>query len=75
MSVYRRWVRSLTEPYQLAVIDIYSVLDAYPVPNAAAGHACKKLLMAGERGSKNKMTDLREALAAVQRAIELEESK
>ena len=66
MNKYQRKVPSTT-------IDIYDVLNAYRVTYPATQHAIKKLLQPGERGHKDKLTDLREALASVERAIQLEE--
>ena len=54
------------------VIDIYDVMDMYDVASQPVGHAIKKLLMSGQRGYKDKVQDLEEALQAIQRAIELE---
>ena len=55
--------------------DVYDVLVAWDVRNPAVQHAIKKLLQPGERGYKDMMTDLLEALASVERAIELESNK
>ena len=63
---YQRTVPSTT-------IDVYDVLTAYNVTNPATQHAIKKLLQPGNRGHKDKLTDLREALASIQRAIQIEE--
>lgn len=68
MGVYGRSVRS-------EVIDVYDVLVAFDVTNPATAHAVKKLLAPGQRGHKDTITDLREAMASVQRAIEIEEEK
>lgn len=38
------------------------------------GHAIKKLLCAGARGSKDREKDLNEAVASIQRALELEQT-
>jgi len=54
-------------------IDVYDVLDAWEVTCPAIQHAIKKLLMPGQRGSKDKLQDLKEAEQAIKRAIELEE--
>lgn len=40
------------------------------VESHAIGHAVKKLLMAGQRGAKDRATDLEEAITAIQRAME-----
>lgn len=52
-------------------IDVYQVLVAFGVTCPATGHAVKKLLMAGKRGHKDRVTDLQEAAEAVGRAVEL----
>ena len=66
MNKYQRQVPSTT-------IDIYDILNAYQVTCPATQHAIKKLLQPGERGHKDKLTDLREALASVERAIQMAE--
>lgn len=66
MNKYQRHVPSTT-------IDIYDVLKAWGVTCPAIQHAIKTLLQPGERGHKDKLTDLREALASVERAIQMEE--
>lgn len=63
---YQRTVPSTT-------IDVYDVLHAYNVTNPATQHAVKKLLQPGNRGHKDTLTDLREALASIRRAIQIEE--
>lgn len=62
---YQRTVPSTT-------IDVYDVLTAYSVTNPATQHAIKKLLQPGNRGHKDTLTDLREALASIRRAIQIE---
>ena len=54
------------------VVDVYDVLMAFNVTNPATQHAIKKLLMPGNRGHKDKITDLKEAYQSIARAIELE---
>jgi hypothetical protein len=54
-------------------VDVYAILDAYPTGNDAISHAVKKLLMPGQRGKGTRIDDLVGAIAAIQRAIELEE--
>jgi hypothetical protein len=54
------------------VVDVYDVLMAFGVTNPATQHAIKKLLMPGNRGHKDKLTDLKEAHQSIARAIELE---
>lgn len=54
------------------IVDVYDVLKAFDVTCPATAHAIKKLLMPGERGAKDKLTDLIEAARSIDRAIELE---
>lgn len=54
------------------IVDVYDVLMAFNVTNPATQHAIKKLLMPGNRGNKDKLTDLKEAYQSIARAIELE---
>ena len=61
MSKYTRVIRG-------EEIDVYDILEAYKV-NHPIGHAIKKLLMAGDRGSKSKLQDLLEARESLDRAI------
>ena len=52
-------------------VDVYDTLTAFNVTCPAIAHAIKKLLAPGERGTKDKLTDLKEALASIERAIEI----
>ena len=52
-------------------VDVYDVLVAWNVTCPATQHAIKKLLMPGQRGSKDKLQDLEEAGQAIKRAKEL----
>lgn len=54
------------------VVDVYDVLMAFNVTNPATQHAIKKLLMPGNRGHKDRLTDLKEAYQSIARAVELE---
>ena len=62
---YRKKMKSTT-------IDVYDILKAYEVTCPAIAHAVKKLLVAGQRGNKNTLTDLSEAHWQIERAIQLE---
>ncbi|WP_206604067.1 hypothetical protein, partial [Chimaeribacter californicus] len=64
-SRYHRWIKGV-------VLDVYDFLGAYAVTCGACQHAIKKLLMPGQRGHKDRLKDLREARASIDRAIELE---
>lgn len=61
---YQRTIKGVT-------VDVYDVLAAFGVTCQARGHAIKKLLMAGQRGHKDEARDLREAVQAIERSIEL----
>jgi len=53
-------------------VDVYAVIDAFTITCPARQHALKKLMCTGTRGKGDAMADLKGALAAVNRAIELE---
>lgn len=63
---YQRTIKGIT-------VDVYDVLKAFGVTCQARGHAIKKLLMAGQRGHKDEAQDLREAVQAIERSIQLTE--
>ena len=65
---YQRAIKGVT-------VDVYDVLDAFGVTCQARGHAIKKLLMAGQRGHKDEAQDLREAVQAIERSIDLVKQK
>jgi len=56
-------------------IDVYSVLMTFGVTCPARQHAIKKLLCAGLRGKGDEMQDLTESRDAIDRAIELIDTK
>jgi len=49
-------------------VDVYRVLDAFPSGSAAIDHAAKKVLCAGLRGHKDKLTDIDNAIESLQAA-------
>lgn len=51
-------------------VDVYDVLGAFTTDSAAVDHAVKKLLAPGQRGHKDRITDLEEAVSSIQREIE-----
>jgi hypothetical protein len=74
VNKYKRHIRGKTSEGNNSdsiTIDVYDVLKAFNVTCPATQHAIKKMLMAGERGHKDKQTDLEEAIQSLQRAKEL----
>ena len=53
-------------------VDVYDVLLGFNVTCPIMSHAAKKVLAAGERGHKDKLTDLYDIKASIERAIEVE---
>lgn len=51
-------------------VDVYDVLAAFTTNSAAIDHAVKKLLAPGQRGVKDRVTDLKEAVSSIQREID-----
>lgn len=56
-------------------IDVYDIINAFSPMGPALQHALKKVLCAGQRGHKDRLQDLKDIIASVQREIELEEGK
>jgi hypothetical protein len=56
-------------------IDVYKVLELFDVKSHSIGHAVKKLLCAGHRGAKDERQDVLEAIAALQRYIDMLDGK
>ena len=54
---------------QLAILDVYRVLDLFDVTDACAQHAAKKLLCAGVRGAKDMLKDIKEARDTLNRKL------
>ncbi len=71
-SKYLRTIHSAVNQDAAIRVDVYAVLKAFNVTCPAIAHATKKLLCAGGRGKGDVLADLKGALAAVNRAIELE---
>ena len=71
---YDRTIRSTKHGGEVTA-DVYDVLLAFDVTNPATQHAAKKLLCAGLRGKGDTLQDLREAIQAIERAIQIEEVK
>jgi hypothetical protein len=55
-------------------VDVYAVCRMFGVTSAPVSHAIKKLLCPGQRGAKDRLTDIREAAKTLQREIELEDA-
>ena len=55
----------------LGVIDVYRVLDLFKVTDPCAQHSIKKLLCAGERGSKEFKQDIIEARDSINRLLQM----
>lgn len=53
-------------------VDVYDVLKAFNVTCPAMQHAIKKCLASGQRGVKDSVQDKNEAIASINRSIELE---
>lgn len=56
---------------RLNTIDVYRVLQLFGVTDPCTQHTIKKLLCAGQRGSKGLLQDLQEAVDTINRRIEM----
>lgn len=54
-------------PAGVTHIDVYAVLQLFGVTDQAIGHAIKKLLVPGVRGTKSKSQDVQEAIDTLER--------
>lgn len=70
MSKYNRLIRDKNGTE--ITVDVYDVLVAFEVSCPAMQHAIKKMLCSGLRGHKDSIQDKEEAIASIQRSIELE---
>ncbi len=55
------------KPCPYPSIDVYRVLSLFEVNDPCIQHAIKKLLVAGNRGSKDAAKDIAEAIVSLQR--------
>lgn len=55
-------------------VDIADIVEAFSLPYMLA-QAAKKIMLPGERGSKDRLKDLREAAWSIQRQIQIEEAR
>lgn len=69
---YIRKIYSCIEDGSHVDVDVYAVLEAFNVTCPAIQHALKKLLCTGIRGKADKLQDLKEAVDAMYRAIQIE---
>lgn len=67
MNKYKRPVGNRSHIDVYDVCGIFQVLD----PSGATQQAVKKLLCSGQRGYKDAVQDLREAVQAIERRIEM----
>ena len=56
-------------------VDVYDVLNAFPVNCPAMHNAGKKILAAGTRGYKDSLQDKNEAINCIKRSIEMEQQR
>ncbi len=55
----------------LNVIDIYRTIDLFQIHHPCLQHAVKKIICAGDRGSKDFETDVQEAIDSLVRALQM----
>lgn len=70
-----KYLRSIKEYLVKGFCDVYAVILAFDVRCPARQHAIKKLLCSGIRGKGDVIQDLMEARDAIDRAIQIEQSK
>lgn len=73
-SKYLRVIHGAVQDMAVQV-DVYSVIEAFGVTCPARAHAIKKLLCCGLRGKGDEIADLTGAIAAINRAVELQKKR
>jgi len=63
----QRYSHYFKDVRHLSVIDVYRILELYEVTDPCIQHAIKKLLLAGQRGAKDRNKDVAEASATLER--------
>ena len=69
MNKYAKQIKGLDG--QIVEVDVYAVLKAFNVTCPARQHAVKKILCTGERGKGDYLQDMREAIEALERGLDL----
>lgn len=52
-------------------VDVYRIIKLFSVNDPGLQQALKKILFAGQRGHKDKVRDMEEAIQAIQRSIDM----
>ena len=68
MNEYKHYQKNVEH---LKWIDVYRVLLLFGVTDPCLQHAVKKLLCAGNRGVKDELKDVQEAIASLTRYLEI----
>lgn len=68
----RRFSHYFRDVGGLEAVDVYRVLQLFGVTDPCLQHAIKKLLVAGGRGAKPATVDIVEAIASLQRCLEMQ---
>lgn len=69
---YHRVIKGIIDGDKM---DVYSVLETFGIRDASVQHAIKKLLCSGTRGKAGKIQDLKEAVTAIVRGIQMIENE
>lgn len=72
-SSYSHYYKKVPEGVEY--IDVYRVLEMFSVSDPAIQHALKKLLVAGGRGHKDLIKDVKEAIISLDRWVEMREEE
>jgi oligoribonuclease (3'-5' exoribonuclease) len=73
MSIAQQYPHYFKDVGNLNAIDVYRVIDLWGVSNPCLQHALKKILVAGNRGVKDQIDDIEEAIISLQRYLEMVE--
>lgn len=70
-TIAQRYPHYFRNVQHLGVVDVYRILELWGVTDPCLQHAVKKLLVTGGRGAKPAEVDVKEAIATLQRWLEM----
>lgn len=71
MSISKQYPHYFKDVSKLDTVDVYRVLKLWGVADPCLQHAIKKLLAAGQRGTKDAEKDVKESIVALTRWVEM----
>ena len=61
---------SKTQVGNIVIVDVYDIINCLNITDPGLQHAVKKLLFCGTRGKNDSISDMKEAIDAIERSID-----